>query len=270
MTETSPIFQQLFSLEGKTALITGSAGGIGQVLAKSFAEAGATVATHDLTPALAQKAADYVTEAGGQAVPVAGNLAQVEACRQIAQATREATGRLDILINCAATNRRKPIMEVSEEDFDFVTAVDLKAVYFLSQAAQPMMVAQGGGKIINIASITPFFALDTVSVYGLAKAAVVQMTKTMAVEWASDNIQVNGIAPGFMDTPLSKPLWQDAEKAKWYRSRIPMRRPGLPEELVGMALLLASPASSYMSGQTYIIDGGFEAGGSWNRDVEFS
>ena len=270
MTTTSSLLNRLFALDGKTALVTGGAGGIGRVLAASLAEAGATVAVHDLKPELAQAGADFVTSAGGRAVPVTGNLADVQECRRIVEETVSALDRLDILINCAATNRRKPIVEVTEDDFDFISAVNIKAVYFLSQAAYPHMKAQGGGKIIHIGSINPFFALDNVSVYGLTKGAVVQVTKAMAVEWAADNIQVNCGAPGFMMTPLSKPVWEDENRARWFRTRIPMRRPGLPEELVGAVLLLASPASSYLSGQTIIVDGGFEAGGSWLKDTEFA
>ena len=270
MNQSPSILNRLFSLSGKTALVTGAAGGIGRVLAASLAEAGATVAVHDLKPEMAQDGVDFVEAAGGKAVPIAGNLASVEECRRIVEDTVAATGRLDILINCAATNRRKPIAEVTEDDFDFISAVNIKAVFFLSQAAHPHMKAQGGGKIIHIGSINPFFALDTVSVYGLTKGAVVQVTKAMAVEWAPDNIQVNCISPGFMMTPLSKPVWEDESRAKWFRTRIPQRKPGLPEELVGAMLLLASPASSYITGQTIIVDGGFEAGGSWLKDPEYA
>ena len=256
--------------KGKTALVTGAAGGIGRVLAASLAEAGAIVVVHDLKLEMAQDGVDYVIAAGGEALPIAGNLAKVEECRRIVEETVAATGRLDILINCAATNRRKAIVDVTEDDFDFVSDVNIKAVYFLSQAAYPYMKTQGGGKIVHIGSINPFFALDTVSVYGLTKGAVVQVTKAMAVEWADDNIQVNCVSPGFMMTPLSAPVWEDEGRAKWFRTRIPQRRPGLPQELVGAVLLLASPAGSYISGQTIIVDGGFEAGGSWNKDPAFA
>jgi NAD(P)-dependent dehydrogenase (short-subunit alcohol dehydrogenase family) len=128
------------------------------------------------------------------------------------------------------------------------------------------MSAQGGGKIIHIASINVFYALDTVSVYGLTKGAVAQLTKVQAVEWAPDNIQVNCITPGFVRTPLAKPVWDDPKKASWLRARIPLRRPAEPEELAGLALLLASRASDYITGQNIVFDGGFMAGGSWTRD----
>ncbi|MBP7964924.1 MAG: glucose 1-dehydrogenase [Caldilineaceae bacterium] len=272
MDQSYPILNRLFSLEGKTALVTGAAGGIGGVLAVSLAQAGATVAVHARSLAAAQQAADDVAAQvpDAQVVPVAGDLASVEECRRMVAETVAASGRLDILINNAATNRRGPIAEVSEDDFDAISAVNTKAVYFLSQSAYPHMKAQGGGKIIHIGSANAFFALDTVSVYGLTKGAVAQMTKAMAIEWAPDNIQVNCVSPGFMMTPLSKPIWEDENRAKWFRTRIPQRRPGLPEELVGAILLLACPASSYITGQTLIVDGGFEAGGSWLRDPAYA
>ena len=268
MSANPPLLERLFSLQGRTALVTGTAGGIGRVLAAALAEAGAAVAAHDRTAELAQEAVEHVRHAGGDAVPVVGDLGEVEACRGVVRDAANALGRLDILVNCAATNRRQPISEVTEEDYDRISSINSKAVYFLSQAAHPYMKERGGGKIIHIGSVNSFYALDTVSVYGLTKSAVAQAARAMAVEWAPDNIQVNCIAPGFMMTPLSKPLWDDETKARWLHSRIPLRRPGLPEELVGVTLLLASAASAYLTGQTIVVDGGFEAGGSWVHDPQ--
>jgi 2-deoxy-D-gluconate 3-dehydrogenase len=261
------IFERLFSLQGKTVLITGAGGGIGRVLAAALAEAGAEVGLHDLTPAQLAESQRLVEAVGGRAVTLTADLNDVEACRKLITEAQAKLGRLDVLINCAATNRRKPIKAVTQADFDTIVAVNLRSIYFLSQAAQPVMQAQGGGKIINIGSINIFYGLDTVSVYGLTKGAVAQMTRVMAVEWARDNIQVNCLVPGFMMTPLSKPVWEDEYKAEWLRSRIPARRPGQPEELVGLVLLLAAEASSYLTGQTLVVDGGFLAGGSWEREV---
>jgi gluconate 5-dehydrogenase len=260
------LFDRLFSLKGKTALVTGAAGGIGSVLAVALAEAGATVGLHDLTTTQLEEPRRLIEEAGGRAVTLAADLGDVDACRKLMGEAHQALGRLDVLINCAAMNRRKPIEEVTQDDFDTIIAVDLRGAYILSQAACPIMRAHGGGKIINIGSLTSLIGLGNVSLYGMAKAAVAQLTKTMAVEWAKDNIQVNCIAPGFMMTPLSQPLWADDYKAQWMRSRIPLRRPGQPEELVGVVLLLASEASSYLTGQTIVVDGGALAGGSWERD----
>lgn len=266
MTNTLPLLERLFSLEGKTVLLTGASGGIGQVLAVALAEAGAAVGVHGRDLTRVKETCAMIEEVGGRAVPLMADLAEVEECRKLVAEAHEALGRLDILINCAATNRRKPIAEATSDDFDTIVAVNLRSVYFLSQAAHPIMCAQGGGKIIHIGSLNTFYGLDTVSVYGLSKGGVAQLTKVMAVEWAADNIQVNCVTPGFMLTPLSKPLWEDKQKVRWFKSRIPVRRPGAPEELVGAILLLASAASSYITGQNIVVDGGVLAGGSWIRD----
>jgi NAD(P)-dependent dehydrogenase (short-subunit alcohol dehydrogenase family) len=131
---------------------------------------------------------------------------------------------------------------------------------------QPVRQHRQSARRVHIGSINTFFGLDTVSVYGFTKGAVAQLTKVMAVEWAKDNVQVNCVTPGFVATPLSKPVWADEFKANWLRSRIPVKRPCTPDELVGIILLLSSPASSYITGQNVVVDGGFLASGSWERD----
>lgn len=267
MTEMSSLFSRLFSLEGKAALITGASGGIGQVLAVALAQAGAVVGIHGRSQAALEDTRHVVEDAGGRAVTLAAELSDADSCRQLIGRAQSALGRLDVLVNCAGTNRREPIAAVSQENFEAIVAVNLRAVLFLCQAAHPLMRGQGGGKIVNIGSITSSVGLGGVSVYGLTKAAIAQLTKTMAVEWAKDNIQVNCLAPGFMVTPLTENyLWGDAYRSQWLRDRIPAGRPGQPEELVGAALLLASSASSYLTGQIITVDGGFLAGGWWQHD----
>jgi 2-deoxy-D-gluconate 3-dehydrogenase len=264
--QTASLLHSLFSLEGRAALITGASGGIGSALALGFAQAGASVGVHGRDAERVEATCEAIAAAGGRAVPLLADLSDVTACRDLVAKAHAELGRLDILVNNAATNRRKPIAEVTEDDYEFVTAADIRSVFFLGQAAHPLMRAQGGGKIINVGSMTIFYALETVSVYGLSKGAVAELTKSMAVEWAKDNIQVNCITPGFIYTPLSKPVWSDPVKSTWLTRRIPMRRPGQPEEMVGLALMLASHASDYITGQNILIDGGFSAGGSWNED----
>ena len=263
------LFQKLFSLAGKTALITGASGGIGRVLAVAFAEAGATLGVHGTNPARISETGRLVEKKQGRYVPLQCELSHQDSCGRLIDEAHRELGRLDILVNCAGTNRRKPIREVSGEDFDHIVAVNLRSVYFLSQAAHAIMREQGGGKIINIGSISSTDGLGGVSVYGAAKAGVAQLTKTMALEWAKDNIQVNCLAPGFMHTPLTEQgLWGDSHRKQWLLDRIPMQRPGKPDELVGAALLFASEASSYLTGQIINVDGGYLAGGSWLRDDE--
>jgi len=266
MNDRLPLFQRLFSLEGKTALITGSSSGIGQQLAIALSEAGAIVGVHGRDHNKLKETCSKIEELGGKAISFSADLLEVSACKKLVTDAHEALGRLDILINCAATNRRKPINDVTQDDFDTIVSVNLRSVYFLSQAVYPIMRSQGGGKIVHIGSINIYYGLDTVSVYGLTKGGIGQLTKVMAVEWADDNIQVNCISPGFFITPLTKPLLSDEKKVQWLRNRIPLRRLGNPDELVGVTLLLSSDASSYITGQSFIVDGGFLAGGSWNRD----
>jgi 2-deoxy-D-gluconate 3-dehydrogenase len=261
------LLEKLFSLTGKTALITGASGGIGTALAVALAQVGATVGVHGLTAAKVEEACRQVEAVGGKASGFVADLAEVAANRQLIADAVVQLGRLDILINCAGMNRRKPVVEVTPDDYDTIMAVNLRSIYFLCQAVQPHMQAQGGGKIININSLNSTFGLGTVSVYGASKAGLAQITRVMAVEWAKDNIQINGIIPGFIRTPLTEgPLWGVEHRSQWLHQRIPLRRPGEPEDLVGATLLLASPASAYITGTTILVDGGFLAGGSWEND----
>lgn len=264
--QSRPILDRLFSLDGKVALVTGASSGIGRGLAVGLAEAGAAVGVHGRNADEIAHTCRLIEEAGGKALPLQADLVDTANCAPLVEQVRAELGGLDILFNNAASNRRKPITEVSEDDYDFVLNVNLKSVYFLSQAAYPLMRDAGGGKIIHIGSINNHFGLDSVSIYGAAKGGVGQLTKVMAVEWARDNIQVNCIVPGFIRTPLTEGIWSDDTKSGWFRRRIPMRRPGYPDDIVGLALFLASHGSDYVTGQNFIIDGGFEAGGSWLRD----
>lgn len=258
------LLEKLFSLNGKTALITGASGGIGTALAVALAEVGATVGVHGRTAQKVEEACRQVAAMGGKTIGLVADLTDVAANRQLIADAVQQLGQLDILINCAGMNRRKPVLEVTPDDYDTIMAVNLRSSYFLCQAAHPHLQAQGGGKIININSLNSTFGLGTISVYGASKAGLAQITRVMAVEWAKDNIQVNGIIPGFIRTPLTEgPLWGVEQRSKWLHERIPLRRPGEPADLVGAALLLAGPASDYITGTTILVDGGFLAGGSW-------
>jgi len=269
MSDSPSLLARLFSLEGQAALVTGASGGIGRVLAAALAGAGAAVGLHGTRAGALEEVRDEIEAAGGRAVVLPADLGDVETCRKLVQDTVAALGRLDILVNCAGMNRRNPIRDVSPDDFDTIVAVNLRSAYFLSQAAHAVMRAQGGGKILNIGSITSTDGLGGVSVYGATKAALKQLTQTMALEWAADNIQVNCLAPGFIKTPLTEQgVWADPHRRQWLLDRIPARRPGVPEDLVGAALLMVAPASAYLTGQILTVDGGYLAGGSWLRDDE--
>jgi 2-deoxy-D-gluconate 3-dehydrogenase len=262
------IFERFFSLKGKAAVVTGASGGIGRWLAYGLAAAGADVVISGRSDKELRLTAELVElEAGRRCTVIQADLSDPHACRRLIDETVMHAKRLDVLVNCAGMNRRKPIEGVDQEDFDTIMNVNLKSVYFLSQAAHRVMKEQGqGGKIIHVGSLTSSMALGSTSVYGLTKAALTQLAKTQAVEWASDNIQVNCLAPGFVLTPLTEvPLWRDEKKKAWLLGRIPAKRPGKPEEMVAALLFMAGPGSSYLTGQTITIDGGVLAGGSWEE-----
>jgi NAD(P)-dependent dehydrogenase (short-subunit alcohol dehydrogenase family) len=263
--QTDPAYlQSLFGLEGKIALVTGATGGIGQELALGLARAGAQVVVSGRRQAQLAEIRDWITAAGGGVAVVPADVSSLEESRRMVEQAAEAFGGLDILVNCAGMNRREPILEVEPETYEQIMAVNLRGPYFASQAAAPLLIERGGGSIIQIGSITVAIGVELVSVYGATKAALAQLTKTMAVEWAAHNIRVNCLCPGFLMTPLTaEGLWGDERKCRWLLDRIPLRRPGRPEEMVAMAIFLASDASSYMTGQSVFLDGGMLAGSPW-------
>lgn len=257
------VLQELFSLEGKVALVTGASSGIGRQLAITLAGAGAKMALGGRSVERLAATHAAITEAGGEAESFPSDLGELESARKLAHDVHAHFGRLDILINCAGMNRRQPATEVVPATYDEIMAVNLRAPYFLSQAVIPLLTAGGGGKIINIGSLATSYGLGKLSVYGMTKSAIAQMTRTLAVEWAAHNVQVNCICPGWIQTPLNQALWDDPHTRGWIMERVPAGRPGRPADLAGLAIYLAAPASDFTTGQTFYVDGGFTAGGQW-------
>ena len=256
--------QALFNLKGKVAVVTGAGGGLGAWLSAGLAAAGAQVLLTDHPQSSTQETADSIRALGSTVQEYACDLMDRNAAKHIVEATLAHFGRVDILVNNAGTNRREPIFEVSEQSWDLISTIDLRVPYELSRAAAKVMATSGeGGSIVHIGSLTNAIGLEGVSVYGAHKAALCQLAKSMAVEWARHRIRVNAICPGFMLTPLSKPLWDDPEKGAWILARSLLRRPGYPEELIGCLLLLASQAGSFITGQTMYVEGGWLAGTPW-------
>lgn len=260
--------QQLFSLNGKRALITGSSSGIGQALAVALAEAGAAVAVHGTNETKLAETKRQIDEVGGLSVTLPATLdGSPETCRRLIADAVHRLGGLDILIHCAGSNRRKRIEEVTPDDWETITRVHLDCTFWLAQAALPHLRAAGGGKIVTIGSMTTFRGFGMVGPYAATKAAVGRLTQTMAVEWARDNIQANCLAPGFIETPLTRQeLFGDPERRRWILRGTPARRPGYPADLIGATIFLCSAASDFVTGQTLAVDGGFLTGGSWERD----
>ncbi len=246
-----------FKLDGKVALVTGAGQGLGQGMALGLAEAGADVVGLDRG----------ASEATGEAVRARGRRYRQEICdlrstsvaglNGLVESIAEDMGRLDILVNNAGIIRRTPALEFNEVDWDDVLVIDLKAVFFLSQSAARIMVKQGGGKIINIASMLSFQGGILVPSYTAAKSGVAGITRALANEWAKHYINVNAIAPGYMATENTAPIRANAERAASILDRIPAGRWGLPEDLKGIVVFLASAASDYLHGAIIPVDGGW-------------
>ncbi|MFA9381089.1 MAG: SDR family NAD(P)-dependent oxidoreductase, partial [Acetanaerobacterium sp.] len=180
------------------------------------------------------------------------------------------TGRIDVLINCAGINKREGFLDVEAETYDRIMDINLKGLYFLSQEVAKHMMKAHKGNIINMASHNSVSMLGGCSVYGATKSAVTALTRSMAVEWAQYGIRANAIAPGHILTPLTQVTWDHPERSRYLKERIAMQRPGTPEELLGITIMLASDASSYMSGMMCHVDGGCLAGGTpWPYDTNY-
>lgn len=259
----SATLDRLFSLAGRVALVTGAGGDIGAAISRALAGAGATVALNGRNEAKLAAAAQEIRDAGGAAEVFPSDISDLAAIPRLAEDVGERLGGIDILVNCAGINRRMPITNVTPAVYDEIMATNLRGLYFLSQAVLPLLQARGGGKVLHIGSLTSLIGLSEVSVYGMAKSAVAQLTKTMAIEWAPFNVQVNCLCPGFIQTALAAPNWENPRRREWMLSRLPIQRGGQPEDVAGAALFLVSPAANYITGQSLYVDGGFTAGSAW-------
>ncbi len=246
-----------FSLSGKTALVTGTSGGIGQAIAIGLAEAGASVVA--VSASNSNETVEAIRKLGGQAQQISADLSKEDGLEDVFRQALGFFGSIDILVNNAGTIRRAPTAEHSSKDWHDVLDLNLNAVFFLSQLAGREMIRQGSGKIINIASMLSYQGGINVPGYTASKHAVAGLTKALANEWAGKGIQVNAIAPGYIDTRNTAPLIADEKRNKAILERIPAGRWGTPEDLKGPAVFLASPASDYMNGHVLCVDGGWLA-----------
>ena len=259
-TETKSILDR-FRLDGRVALVTGASRGIGRALAQALAEAGARAALVARGAEALEKAADEIARStGNESVPLVCDLAEPDAAERLVAGTIERFGRLDILVNNAGLTTRHPAEEYPMEEWDRVLAVDLRAVFALCQQAGRVMIRQGGGKIINIASLASEMGIKIVPAYCAAKGGVRSLTMQLAVEWAKHDIQVNGIGPGYILTDLTASLKDDPERNDTVLRRTPAGRWGTPEDLMGACVFLASDAANFMTGQILYVDGGWLAG----------
>jgi NAD(P)-dependent dehydrogenase (short-subunit alcohol dehydrogenase family) len=262
---------ELFSLDGKTVLLTGAAGGIGAALATGLAQAGADMALCDIEEErLKSVVADVSAGTNGRHHAYRINMADIEALGGVVDEVLRDYGKIDVLINCAGVNKREGFLDVEVDTYDKLMNINLKGLFFLSQEVVKKSMKNTGGKIINVGSYNTTSMMGGVSVYGATKSAVYALTRSMCMEWAKFNIHANCVAPGHILTPLTTVTWENEERAAYLRERIALRRPGTPQEIVGTVILLASPASNYISGALFNIDGGALAGGSpWNYDTKY-
>ena len=246
-----------FRLDDKTAIITGGSRGIGREIALAYAEAGANVVVASRKLPDLQKVVEEITERGGSGRAVATHAGRMVDLENLIDEAIDAFGGIDILVNNAAINPVfGPVEDMDETLFDKMIDVNLKACLFLSKMAFPSMKARGGGVIVNISSVEGFSPSFGTGVYNITKAGVIMLTKVLAGEWASKNIRVNCIAPGLIKTHFSEFLWSHEQPREIFEQKCPMRRVGEPEEIAGLALYLASPASSYTTGAVFVADGG--------------
>ena len=253
---------EIFSLEGRKALVTGAGRGIGQAIAVALAESGADVALASRSEAELRETAELVEAAGRKAAVLPVDLGVSGAAARVVDAAAEALGGLDILVTSSGRNVRKSAYDHTEDDWDAVINLNLKARFFLAQAAAKQMRGSGGGAIIHIASLSTFFGIPNHIAYTTGNGGLGAMVRAQAVEWAADNIRVNAIAPGTIVTKLTENLLANPDALAIRLSKIPMNWLGKPEDIAGTAVFLASNAAAYITGTVLPVDGGWLAGGS--------
>jgi gluconate 5-dehydrogenase len=249
----------LFDLKGRTALVTGSSRGLGRAIAEGMAKAGAKIVVNGTDPARVETAVGELRAAGFAAEGAAFDVTDEAAIVKAFEGFDKAGIQIDILVNNAGIQMRKPLVEFSSADWRKVIETNLTSAFIIGREAAKRMIPRKRGKIINIASLASELARPTIAPYTAAKAGIKNLTKSMAVEWAVNGIQANAIGPGYMLTDMNQALMSNTDFNNWLMSRVPAKRWGNPDELVGAAIFLASSASNYVNGQTIYVDGGMLA-----------
>lgn len=245
-----------FNLDGKAALVTGAGGGIGAAIAKALAQAGADVACHARGDEAAETSAE-IRALGRRSVALRADLSDRAAQDGLVGEAVGALGRIDLLVNNAGMIRRAPAADVTDDDWDLVLEVNLSAPFRLARRVGKLMLAQGGGRIVNIVSLLSFQGGILVPAYAASKGGLAQLTKALANEWASKGVNVNGIAPGYIATKNTAALRADPTRSRQILERIPAGRWGEPDDIAGAAVFLCSDAARYVTGQVLLVDGGW-------------
>lgn len=251
---------KIFDLTGKVAVVTGGGTGLGEAAAKALAEAGASLVICGRRQEPLEKVASEIQSAGGKALPLKMDVSRREEVESVASEALRTFGKVDILVNNAGINIVKPFLKLTEEDWDAVLNTNLKGCFYCCQAIGKGMVERKSGSIINMVSVFGLTGFMNISPYIASKGAIVQFTKALAVEWARHNVRVNAIAPSYIRTDMTKrDIESDERILQFNLSKIPMRRGGEPGELAGVVVFLASDASSFITGDTIAVDGGWLA-----------
>jgi NAD(P)-dependent dehydrogenase (short-subunit alcohol dehydrogenase family) len=247
-----------FDLTGKVAIVTGASKGIGEYMAMAFAQAGASVVVSSRKQDAVDEVAQSITDQGGIATGIAANTGSLEELEQLVNKTVETYGGIDIIVNNAATNPVfGPVINTTEDAFDKIMNVNVKGPFEFAKMAFPHMKKRGGGSIINISSIGGLSPEPFLGIYSVSKSALISLTKVLAKEWGPMGVRANVICPGLIKTKFSQALWSNEPIVDKMTKELPLPRIGLPEEMAGLALFLASEASSYCTGGVYTADGGY-------------
>ncbi len=261
---------ELFSVKDQVVLVSGGSRGIGRAIAEGFAERGATVVITGRKLDTIRQTAEEIR--GDDRRIVHGKVCDVvdtASVRQLVDSVATEFGRIDTLINCAGVNNRKKVEDYTEDDYDFITNINIRGAFFMAQAVGRKMIAAEQGSIVNVDSLNTHRPLNRVSVYAMSKGAMSQMTRSMAMEWGPLGVRVNAVAPGFTLTDISRTLWrQYPEMDAWREQNTPLRRIGQPEDMLGTCLFLATKASSFMTGQVLYVDGGTSCGLFWPIPID--
>ena len=252
-----PNWIERFSLQGRKALVTGASKGIGAEICAVFADAGADIVAVARDRAGLEETAAAVRGQGRECLVIEADMADADSTRAAGEKALAAWGTIDILVNNAGIARIAPALDLTQDDWDDTMAVNLRAPFLLSQVLAPAMIAQRWGKIVNVSSQTGVIAIDEHAAYAASKGGLNALTKSLAAEWAQHNVQVNGICPTVILTPMGAQVWGPEEKSGPMLAKIPLGRFGQPVEVADLALYLASPAAELINGEMVMIEGGF-------------